>query len=136
MSHFMLTSSLNLGGTEMSSHLMNLQATHSQADLDDTTFADTFKNRIGGLQDYQMSVGFFDELADNDLDEIMFAFWSSNSVAIQWRYLQSATESAINPEYGFTGMILNDQVGGGVGEEAKRSVSIAMQSGALTRDVT
>src|SRR4051812_10105609 len=120
MSHFMLASSISLGGNEMASHLMSLQATHTQADLDDTVFADTFKNRIGGLQDYQMTLGLFDELADNDLDEIMFAIWSSNSTAILWRYLQSATESAVNPEYGFTAILTSDQVGGGVGEEAKR----------------
>ena len=135
MAHLMLASRLSLGGSDMVSHLNSLTATHTQADLDDTVFADTFKNRIGGLQDYQMAAGLLDDLADNDLDEIMFAFWAANSIAVQWGYLQSFTESAVNPEYQLTMQLLSDQVGGGVGEEAKRSISLAIASGTLTRDV-
>lgn len=137
MAHFMLRSCLSLGGSDMVSHLFSLQATHSQAELDDTVFADTFKNRIAGLQDYAMSVSLHDDLTDNGLDEIIFALWASNgSIAVEWGYLQSFTEAANNPEYQLTMMLLSDQVGGGVGEEANRSVSLAISSGAVTRDVT
>jgi hypothetical protein len=136
MAHFMLASSLSLGGSEMANYLNSLQSTHSQADLDDTLFSGSFKARIGGLQDYQQSAGFLDDYADNLLDEIMFAFWSANSIAVQWRYGQNTTETASNPEYGYTAMLLSDQTGGGVGEEAKRSCSLAIASGALTRDIT
>jgi hypothetical protein len=120
----------------MANYLNSLSVTHTQADLDDTLFSGTFKARIGGLQDYQMSAGFLDDITDNLLDEIIFAIWSSNSTAVQWRYLQSATETASNPEYQTTMILLSDQVGGGVGEEAKRSCSLSIASGAVVRDVT
>ena len=136
MSHFMLQSRLSIGGNDMVGHLTSLTATHSQAELDDTVLGDTFKNRLAGLQDYQLSVGLNDDIADDDLDEDTFALWATNgSLAIQWGYLQSFTESPTNPEYQFTGILLSDQVGGGVGEEAKRQWSIAIASGSLTRDI-
>jgi len=120
----------------MANYLNSLQVTHSVADLDDTLFSGTFKARLPGLQDYQMSAGFLDDIADNLIDEIMFAFWASNSIATIWRYTQNATESASNPEYNATMMLLSDQVGGGVGEIAKRSCSLAIASGTVTRDIT
>lgn len=137
MAHFMLLSRLSLGGTDFVGHVHNLTATHTQAELDDTTFDDTFKARIGGLQDYQQAVGLRDDLADNDVDEDIFALWATNgALAVQWGYLQSFTETATNPEYQYTAIMLSDQVGGGVGEEANRSIQLAIASGTVTRDVT
>jgi hypothetical protein len=137
MAHFMLQSRLSLGGTDFAGHVHSLQATHTQAELDDTVFGDTFKNRIAGLQDYQMAIGLKDDVADNDVDEDIFALWASNgALAVQWGYEQSFTETATNPEYQFTAMLLSDQAGGNVGEEAPRSLSIAIASGSITRDVS
>lgn len=136
MAHFMLAASMNVGGSEFAaSDLFSLQATHSQEELDNTIFASTFKGRLGGLQDYQLAIGAFDDLADNALDELVFALWSTTP-AVQWRYLQSATETATNPEYGATMMLLSDQVGGTVGEKAKRQMQFAIASGVLARDIT
>ncbi len=136
MSHQMLASGISLGGSEMTNYLNSLSVTHSQADLDNTLFSDTFKARIGGLQDYQISAGFLDDIADNLIDEIMFAFWSANSIATIWRYTQNTTETTSNPEYDATMMLLSDQVGGGVGEIAKRTCSLAIASGSVSRDIT
>ncbi len=135
MAHFMLATSASIGGSEMANYLNSFQATHSQADLDDTLFSGSFKARIGGLQDYQANAGYLDDITDNLLDEIVFAWWGTY-LAVQWRYTQSATEGVSNPEYGLTMMLLSDQVGGGVGEEAKRTQSLAISSGTVTRDVT
>jgi hypothetical protein len=136
MAHQMLATRLSLGGTDMVSDLHSLTATHTAAELDDTVFADTFKNRIAGLQDYTMQIGLHDDIADNLVDEILFAFWASNSIAVLWGIAQSFTETANNPEYGLTMMMLSDQAGGSVGEEARRQISLAIASGSVTRDVT
>src|SRR6187399_3064107 len=130
MAHFMLATSASIGGSEMANYLNSFQFTHSQADLDDTLFSSTFKARIGGLQDAQASLGYLDDVTDNLLDEIVFAWWGTPQ-AVQWRYTQSATEGVSNPEYGLTMLLLNDQVGGGVGEEAKRTQSMAISSGVI-----
>jgi hypothetical protein len=136
LAHFLLASSMNVGAAEFAaSDLFSLQATHSQEELDNTIFASTFKGRMGGLQDYQLAVGAFDDLADNALDELVFALWGTTPVVL-WRYLQSATESATNPEYGATMMLTNDQVGGSVGEKAKRQMTFMIASGVLARDIT
>lgn len=136
MAHFMLAASMNVGGSEFAaSDLFSLQATHSQADLDNTIFASTFKARFPGLQDYQLAVGAFDDLADNALDELVFALWATTPVVL-WRYTQSATEGVTNPEYGATMMLLSDQVGGSVGEKAKRQMQFAIASGVVARDIT
>lgn len=137
MAHFQLLSRLSLGGTDFAGHLFSLTATHTQAEIDDTIFGDTFRNRICGLQDYEMAIGLRDDIADNEVDEDIFALWASNgSLAVQWGYLQSFTESATNPEYQFTGMLTSDQVGGSVGEGANRQLNVKMAAGDLTRDVT
>ena len=135
MSHFMLATSASMGGSEMANYLNSFQANHSQVDLDDTLFSGTFKARLPGLQDYQMTAGFFDDITDNLLDEIVFAWWGTPQ-AVLWRYTQSATETANNPEYGLTAMLSSDQAGGGVGEEAKRSQTWLISSGTVTRDIT
>ncbi len=131
----MLASGLSLGGGEMTNYLMGLTVTHSQVDLDDTLFSGTFKARIGGLQDYQLAATFADDITDNLIDEIFFAFWSANSIAGIWRYTQNTTEGVSNPEYDATLMLLSDQVGGNVGELAKRTCSLAIASGTVTRDI-
>jgi hypothetical protein len=83
-----------------------------------------------------MSVGLHDDITDNLVDEILFAFWASNSIAVQWGIAQSFTETASNPEYQLTMMLTSDQAGGSVGEEAGRQLSLAIASGSVTRDVT
>jgi len=79
----MLLSRLSLGGTDFVGHVHSLTANHTQDELDDTTFDDTFHARIAGLQDYQQSVGFLDDLADNDVDEDIFALWATNGLKAQ-----------------------------------------------------
>lgn len=136
MAGFLLQSRLSLGGTDFVGFVHSIQATHSQDEIDDTVFGDTFKNRIAGLQDYSLSVGLRDDLTDDGVDEDVFALWASNpSLAVEWGYLQSFTESATNPEYQCTMMLTNDQAGGGVGEGANRTLQLVISSGSITRDV-
>lgn len=135
MAHQMLASRLSLGGSDMVADLFQATLTRTQAELDNTVFANTFKARLSGLKDVQMSVGVFDDIADNLVDEIIDGLFSAASVAVVFGIAQSFTESASNPEYQFTGLLFSDQLGGAVGEEAKRNLSLAISSGSLVRDI-
>jgi hypothetical protein len=137
MAHFMLQSRLSLGGTDFAGHVASMNATHTQKDIDDTVFGDTFENCIAGLQRYEQAITLRDDLTDNEVDEDIFALWSSNgSLAVEWGFLQSFTEAANNPEYQYTAMLLSCQSGGGVGEGASLQLQLRLASGSVTRDVT
>lgn len=137
MSHQMLACRLKLGGSDMVADVFQAQLNRTQAELDNTVFANTWKARISGLKDVQLSASVFDDIADNLVDEIVDGLFTSNpSIAIEFGIAQSFTEGVNNPEYQFTSMILSDSMGGNVGEEAKRALAFAISSGSLVRDIT
>ena len=142
MAHQLLQCRLGIGGSSFVGHVSSVSATHSQEEIDDTVFVDTFKNWIAGLQEYENAIGLRDDVADNLVDELVFALWAANTsgpgVAVAWGYniATLGTSTASDPEYQYTGLLLSDQAGGGVGEGANRSLSLKIASGTITRDIT
>jgi hypothetical protein len=136
MGTFMNQSRLSLGGSDVTTYLHGLNHSHSQADLEATVFGNTYKARTYGLQDMQSKGNLHWSVTDNEIDEIMEALFGSAAIAVQYGYLQSATETTSNPEYNYTAMLLNLDTGGGAGELAEGSFSVAITTSTLTRDVT
>ena len=94
---------ISLGGTDMSSDGTSISDAHSTDLPEDTSFADTFKQRLIGLQDYQLSLEFNQNYVDDGLDEDLEALKATN-FAVLWRP-DDAVVGTGNPEYQFTGAI-------------------------------
>lgn len=104
--------------------------------LESTGMGDMFKTRIPSFQDWSASLTFFDDLADNALNEKMFDWVTSTSpisVAIR---ATDTTIAADNPEYTGECWIQTAPVlSGAVAQVAGGQLQLVGQ-GALVRDIT
>jgi len=89
------------------------------------------RTRMGGLKDWSMDVEFYQDYADNNLDETLFAIVGS-TVALIVRPTTAAA-SAGNPAYTGTGIMESYQpIAGEVGTLAMTTVRF-VAAGDLTR---
>lgn len=135
MAVFALTSTVvTLNSVDYSDHLKSATLALDAAQLDTTDFASGgWTEAIGGLKSGTVTLEFMDDVADDDVDEELFALLGT-VVA----YTQKATSGAIstsNPEYQVNVLVTGHSIGGSVGDLASKSLSFPT-SGAVTRDVT
>lgn len=123
-----------LGGTEYSDHVRSVTLEYSAELLDDTAMGDTTRSRTGGLKDWSVTIEFYQDFADNDIDETLFGLvGTTTTVAVR---PDNTTISATNPEYTGTAILESaPPLGGAVGELAMVTATFR-SAGALTRDVT
>ena len=104
------------------------------AQLDTTDFASAgWVEVIGGLKSGSLALEFMDDVADNDVDEELFALLGT-AVAFTLKAATGAI-SAANPEYQGSVLVTSHSLGGSVGELAKKSLTFPL-TGAVTRDIT
>ena len=122
------SATLTLDGTSASlQHMVDL--------VEDQVWGDTFKQRLVGLQDYQLQFEAFNDYTDNELDEDLDALMGT-SVAIAFKP-SSVAIAVTNPEYQFTGAVSNLTKTYQHGQVAKVSGTIMLTTSAgVTRDVT
>lgn len=135
MSVFALTGQqLVLNGVDYSDHLKQVTLTVDAAQLDATDFASAgWVEVIGGLKSGTLALEFMDDVADNDVDEELWALLGTVVT-----FAQRPTTGAIstsNPEYQGSVLITSHALGGTVGDLAAKSLSFPT-SGAIVRDVT
>lgn len=101
------------------------------AQLDTTDFASAgWTEMIGGLKSGTLSLEFQDDVADDALDEELFALLGT-VVAFTVKPT-SAAVSTSNPSYSGNVLITGHSIGGSVGDLAMKSLSFPT-SGAVTR---
>lgn len=135
MAIYALTSQVvTLNSVDYSDHLKSATLTLDAAQLDTTDFASGgWTEVIGGLKSGTLALEFMDDVADNDVDEELFALLGT-VVA----FTVKATNAAIgagNPEYQGNVLVTGHSIGGAVGELAMKSLTFPT-SGAITRDIT
>lgn len=135
MAVYALTSQVcTLNSVDYSDHLKAATLTLDAAQLDTTDFASAgWTEAIGGLKSGTLSLEFMDDVADNDVDEELYALLGT-VVA----FTLKATSGAIaagNPEYQGSVLVTSHAIGGSVGELAKKSLTFPL-TGAPTRDIT
>lgn len=92
------------------------------------------KNKLG-RKSFAVNVTFFDDLADNSVDETLWsAFSTGTNVAFTWKGANT-TVGAGNPEYQGTVVPQYGGIGGAGGELLKKTVTFT-GDGTLTRDIT
>ena len=104
------------------------------ARLDATDFASGgWTEVIGGLKSGTLALNFMDDVADNDVDEELWALL--NTVVAFTLKAATGSISTSNPEYQGSVLITSHSIGGGVGELAQKSLTFPT-SGSITRDIT
>lgn len=135
MDAYALTSQVvTVNSVDYSDHLKAATLTVDAAQLDTTDFASGgWVEMIGGLKSGTLALTFNDDVADNDVDEELWALLGT--VVTYTIKATSGSVSASNPEYQGNVLITTTTFGGAVGELGAKSLTWPT-SGAITRDVT
>ena len=135
MAVFALTAQVGtINSVDYTDHMKSMTLTLDAAQLDTTDFASGgWVEMIGGLKSGTLAVEFMDDVADDDLDEELFALLGT-VVPFTCKPVAGTTGNS-NPEYQGNVLITSHSIGGAVGDLATKSLSFPL-SGAVTRDVT
>ena len=101
--------------------------------LETTGFGDSARTYLLGFKDWQVTLEYWDDFADNDLNELLFSWWgTSQTIEIT---KADTTVSATNPKYSGTVLITNPTLlRAGVGQVEGGTLTLR-GSGTLTRAV-
>ena len=134
MAAFALTAEhLTLSGVDYTDHIKGAVLSVDAAQLDTTDMASAgWTELIGGLKSGSLQVNWIDDVADNDVDEELFALLGT-VVTFIVRPVSSAV-SASNPNYTGSVLITGYTIGGQVGELAMKSLRFPT-TGAVSRAV-
>ena len=135
MAVYAITSStFVLNSVDYSDHVKSVTISADVASLDTTDMASSGWNEfIGGLKSYTVAVEFMDDMADNDLDEEL---WALLGTVVTWESKPtSAAAGAANPRYNGSVLVTQHMLGGPVGDLAGKSITF-QGSGALARSLS
>lgn len=125
---------LSVGGTDLSDHVRSMTLSYSSELQDITAMGDTARERLGGLNDWSLTVEFNQDYAASEVDATLFSSVGS-SVALVVRP-DSAGAGTTNPEFTGNAILESYQpVGGTVGETHVAPVTF-QGNGALARATT
>lgn len=132
MSLYALTSQVvTVNSVDYSDHLKSATLVVDAAQLDTTDFASAgWTEYIGGLKSGSLALVFNDDVADNDVDEELWALLGT--VVAFTTKPTSASVSTSNPQYSGSVLITQHSIGGAVGELAQKSLTFPT-SGAVSR---
>lgn len=135
MAVFALTGQVvTVNSVDYSDHLKQATLTVDAAQLDTTDFASAgWTEVIGGLKSGTLALEFMDDVANDDVDEELWALLGT-VVAFTLKPVAGTTGTS-NPEYQGNVLITSHSIGGAVGDLAMKSLSFPT-SGAITRDIT
>lgn len=125
---------VTVNAVDYSDHLKSATLTVDAAQLDTTDFASAgWTEVIGGLKSGTLALEFMDDVANDDVDEELWALLGT-VVAFTIK-ATTGSISTSNPEYQGSVLITGHSLGGAVGDLAQKSLSFPT-SGAIVRDVT
>lgn len=135
MAVFALTSNeVTINSVLYADHCKSAVLQVDAAQLDTTDFASGgWTEVIGGLKSGTLAITWMDDVADNDVDEELWALLGTVTTFIIQPV--SGTVGASVPSYTGSVLITGYSVGGGVGELAQKTLSFPT-SGTITRDIT
>ena len=123
-----------INAVDYSSRCKSATLTIDVNQLDTTAFtSDGWTEMIGGLKSGTLALEFMDDVADNDVDEELWALLGT-VVAFTLKPV-AGTTGAANPEYQGSVLVTSHSIGGAVGDLAGKSLSFPT-SGAVVRDIT
>lgn len=134
MATFVLTNAdFTINGTVQSDHVRQVTLEYNAEMLDETIMA-TAATRISraGLFVWTMTAELYDDMADADVDDLLFALVGAPAFPLILKPTQAST-SASNPSIRGQAVLEGNPVGGTVGEMAMKSLTFR-SAGPLTRN--
>ena len=105
--------------------------------LETTGMGDTFRTRVAGFASWSADITFFDDLADNSINEQIFTWVTATlPITAAFKAIDGSAISASNPEYQGNCWVQSAPVlSGQVGAVAGGTLRL-LGDGALIRDIT
>lgn len=126
---------LVINSVDLSNKTRSAQINGTAENLDKTAMGQTSRTYIIGLLDSSISVEFNDDLAAGSVDATIFAAYAARANVTGVYRAVNAAISTSNPEYQFTIVPNQWNIGGSIGQLATKSLTFPI-SGALVRDTT
>lgn len=127
---------VSIAGTDFSAYVKSVTLNYSAEVHDISAMGDTSRARLAGLKDWSADIEFYQDFADNSIDETLFGLVGTEA-AIKIRKSKTDAISATNPEYQGNGIMSTFPIlGTAVGEVVTTSVTFECSDGvALIRDI-
>jgi hypothetical protein len=105
---------VSIGGVDLSSHITKVTLSTKRAEIETTTFGNSAKRRVAGLQDNSVSIDFNQDFAAATVEATLYPLLSSTATVVV-KPNGTATGTA-NPSYTFNALVtewmpLDAQVG-------------------------
>ena len=122
---------VSLGGTDLSDHVRSVTLDTSADLVESQAMGDSWKERLGGLKDWSLSVEFLQDFAAAEVDATLWPLLGTTfTVAIR---PTNAAAAPTNPEYTGAGALESyTPLGGSVGELAMAPITV-QGAGELSR---
>lgn len=119
------------GTNDLSDHISSISLQTSYDIVETTSFGNTAKTRVAGLQDNSVTFEFHQDFATSSVEQVIYPLLGT-AVTCTVKPVNT-TVSATNPSYAFSVLISEwTPLNGGVGELATASVTWPI-SGAITK---
>lgn len=126
---------LVINSVDLSNKTRSAQVTGTGEQLDKTAMGQTSRTYLIGLLDATLAVEFNDDLAAGSVDATIFAAYAARTaVTVAYRAVNT-TIATTNPEYQFSILPNQWNIGASVGQLALKNLSFPV-TGAITRDTT
>lgn len=113
---------VSIGGVDLSSHITKVTLSTSRAEIDVTTFGNSAKRRVAGLQDNSVSIDFNQDFSASAVEATLYPLLGS-TVAVVVKPNGTTTGTA-NPAYSFNALAVEwTPLDAQVGELATASIS-------------
>lgn len=123
------------GANDFSDHVKEITLSFGHEVLDLTCMSNATKINAAGIKNWQVDVTFEDDLADDDLDEVLHGYVGAAAFALAFR-VDSGAISTSNPEYQGNVVLGSPYtIGGAHGAPLRKTITF-VSAGDLTRDVT
>jgi hypothetical protein len=130
---------VTINSVDLSDHVESVTLNKSAEIQMATAMGDTGQRRLAGLEDWALTVNFYQDYAASKVDATLAPLIGAAAFAIAVRKSDTDAIAATNPEYQGSGMIDGDYpvIAANIGEVSMASVTIVCANGvALIRDVT
>lgn len=124
---------VSIGGIDISNHVRSVIINYRNEVQDTTAMSELSRTRLPGLNDWDIQIEAYNDYADNDFDEDMWALVGT-SVAVIVRH-ESEAVGATNPQYAGSAIFSEyNPIAGAVGEVVMTPINL-QGNGVLTRTV-
>lgn len=114
--------SVSIGGVDLSSHITKVTLSTSRAEVDTTTFGNSAKRRVAGLQDNSVSIDFNQDFAAATVEATLYPLLGSTTQIIVKP--NGTTTGTANPSYTFNALAVEwTPLDAQVGDLATASIS-------------